>query len=970
MSSNSGAPPLAGERELATDGEVGLWYIDQSALDPTVYNAPLVLELSARLDHRALRSALATVIARHEALRLVFQPDADGRLRTAIQPEVTADLAHFVTESAEAYEELVEKLAGEPFDLSTGPLLRAAAITGPGDRDALFLNVHHIVMDASSAMITVRELMTAYRNALDGRPGIPDPVTGWSRQEYLSWLDAKRGRGRGRDADCAAYWSARLGDASRIIRLRTDHPRPAVQGPHGGSVKAVLPPVLTEKVAGFARAQRLTPFMVYLLAYALLLRERGAGDDMVIGTPVSLRDHPRLRDMVGYLANMVCVRMQVPGGTTYRELLTGTKREVLGSFRHKELGFSRVIDTLRPKRDVGHAPVFQVAISMVPRDLSSLTGTSRGGAEPGIVRWHHITHGAKYDLLLILEQGHDSLGATLEFDAALFGEPTVRTLLTRYAELVESLISTEPAARLPEMADPAVPDAVLDQAAPGSEIPRGPAAGEATRQIRGIWLELLEREEISDDEDFFTAGGYSLLAAKLARVVRQRLEVEVALSDLLRDPTVHGMAVVVSAARGSHDGLRTSSGQDVAADTVRQQVEDDMAADVARWAGALARREPRGSLVSPPAAVLVTGATGLLGSRLVGELLSRSSATVYCLVRSGDNAEAAERIDAAMRRFRVEITDPRRLRCLAGDVARDRLGLAPGDWDRVRAEVDAVYHMAAQFNFAASYASLRQANVDGFGNVALFCTEGRPRALHYASSAAAFSPLDGHKVVAERDVPRSPCELRIGYAQTKWVNEQIAARLRDAGVPVCLFRIGRICGASDTGACRPDDFFWLQLRAILESGSAPDPLWQPVDLLPVDYVARAVMALGDSASATGGTFHIALPQPVTWERMLGSAATAGHRIRTVPLETWLGDLADREDEQGLALAAIADLLRDAAQGTPLAALATDETARALGALGVPFPHFDDSWLTTMTRYFSEAGYFRPARLDSERRGVR
>jgi len=395
-----------------------------------------------------------------------------------------------------------------------------------------------------------------------------------------------------------------------------------------------------------------------------------------------------------------------------------------------------------------------------------------------------------------------------------------------------------------------------------------------------------------------------------------------------------------------------------------------MAADAARWSGALGRRRPRGSLVSPATAVLVTGATGLLGSHLVGELLRRSPATVYCLVRAGDQAEAERRLDAALRGYRVQVCDPRRLRCIAGDVTQDRLGLAPADWDRVCDEVDAVYHMAAQFNFAASYASLRPANVDGFGNVALFCTEGRPRMLHYASSVAAFSLSDGHALVSERDVPRRPDGLRIGYAQTKWVNEQIVARARDAGIPICLFRIGRVCGASDTGACRPDDFFWLQLRAILESGSAPDPLWPPVDLLPADYVARAVMKLGGSAPPAGGTFHIALPRPVTWDQMLASLTADGYQIRSVPLETWLSRLADREDERGLALAAISELLRDAAAGSDLGGLATDVTDLALAGLGVPFPQFDGSWLTAMTAYFAETGYFQPYRVDSESNAVR
>jgi thioester reductase-like protein len=965
--------PTAQARELATDGEAGLWYIDQSAPYPAVYNAPVVLELSGRLDPGLLRSALASVIARHEALRLVFRPGAGG-LYAVVQAEGAVDLAHYVAGSAGAHAEIVRRLAGEPFDLSSGPLLRAAMITGPGEREVLFMNAHHIVMDASSTMITIRELAAAYRNAIGGQPGSPGPVTWWSRQEYRSWLDSKRNGQR--DADSASYWSARLGDAPRVIRLRTDFPRPATQGPHGGSASAVLPPALTAKVARFARAERLTPFMVYLLAFALVLREHGAGDDIVIGTPVSLRDHPRLRDMIGYIANMVCVRMEVPGGTTYRELLAGTKQEVLGSFRHKEFGFNRVIDTLRPKRDGSHTPVFQVAISMAPPGLSSLNGMSFGSAGPDVLHWHHVTHGAKYDLLLmIIEEGQGRVGASLEFDAALFREPTARMLLTRFADLVEMVISA-PGERLPEIDSSAVPDVTAGQPADDSgittrladsEVTEQAADREVTGQVRDIWLELLGLEGVRDDEDFFSAGGYSLLVAGLASAIRERLGVAVTLGALLRDPTVRGMAAAVTASRGARGGPRPPARQSVASRQgdeypTPRRVEDDMAADAARWSAALARRTPRCSPVFPATAVLVTGATGLLGSHLVGELLRRSTVTVYCLVRAGDNAEAAKRLDAAMRRFRVEISDPRRLRCMVGDVTQDRLGLAPADWDRACAEVDAVYHMAAQFNFAASYASLRQANVDGFGNVALFCTEGRSRMMHFASSSGAFSELDGRAVVSERDVPRSPCGFRIGYAQTKWVNEQVVAQARDAGIPLCLFRIGRICGASDTGACRPDDVFWLQLRAVLESGAAPDPLWPPVDLLPADYVARAVMELGRAAPATGGTYHIALPRPVTWDQMLESAIAAGHRIRRVPLETWLSDLAAREDERGLALAAITELLRETALGTHrLAVLATDATAQALRGLDVPFPQFDDSWLTVMARYFSETGHFRPAR---------
>jgi thioester reductase-like protein len=918
-----------------TDGEAGLWFVDQSAPDPGVYHAPRLLELSAPVDVDALRSALATVIERHESLRLVFEP-GEGGPRAAVRDHVPAEVAQVSVDSDAAREETIRALAGQRLDLGTGPLIRATVISGPGRRDAVLVNVHHIATDAGSAMVMVREFATAYRNALRGRPGIPEPVTCWSRAEYLDWL-AERADPR-RDADDAAYWAGKLGDAPVLLPLRTDFPRPQVQGRNGGHVRSVLDPGLVAEVTRFARAERVTPFMVYVLAYALLLREYGAGDDVPVGTPVSLRDHQKLQGMIGYLANMVCLRLAVPGGASYRELLERTKREVLESLRHKELAFGRVVELVAPRRSSGHAPVFQAAISMTPVDITVLDT-----AEPRVVTWTHLAHGAKYDLLLIIEREPDGLGATLEFDAALFRTATAQAMATRFSELVATIVSA-PDQPLPALADPVAP--ALAAPAAGAAAPAAPAPpdGVLLGQIRELWLDVLDLDEVGDDEDFYAAGGFSLLAAELARAVRRRLRVEVSLGDLLQDPTVRGMAAAAARAGG-----RTAA--------TRHRPEDAMAADVARWSSAIAGRGPRAaSAIAAARAVLVTGATGLLGSHLVGELLQRTTAEVHCLVRAADDGEARRRLDVALRRFRVDVPDPERLHCVAGDVAEDQLGMSPRNWERAGADIDAVYHMAAQFNFAASYASLRRANVDGFGNLALFCGEGRTRTLHYASSAAAFSALDT-PVVTERDTPRIPDGLGIGYAQTKWVNEQLAVVAREAGIPVCVFRIGRIGGASGTGAGRPDDFFWLQLRAVLESGSAPDTRWAPVDLLPADYVARALVTLAGAAPAAGATYHLALPQPVAWDRILDHRRAAGHRITTVDAETWLGRLAGRRDEPGLALASVSDLLRG---GSAVPRLATDDTAAALRALAIPFPTFDDSWLAAMIRYFAETGHFRPS----------
>jgi len=418
-----------------TDHEAGLWFIDQSARYPSVYNAPRLLEFAEPVDVDAFRSALATLIERHESLRLVFEPGDDGP-RAIVRDHVPAEVERVTVESDDAREATIEALVAQRLDLATGPLIRATLISGP-DRDAVLVNVHHIVTDAGSAMVMVRELATAYRNTLRGRPGIAEPVTAWTRAEYLDWLAERADPIR--TAEDAAYWTGKLGDAPALLPLRTDFARPAVQGRNGGHVRSVLDPDLVAEVTRFARAERMTPFMVYVLAYALLLREHGAGDDVPLGTPVSLRDHPKLSGMIGYLANMVCLRLAVPGGATYRELLADTRREVMESLRHKEFPFGRVVELLAPKRNSGHAPVFQAAISMTPVDITTL--------DSEVANWRHLTHGAKYDLLMIIEREPDGLGATLEFDAGLFRVETAQAMATRFGELITTIVST-PSRRL------------------------------------------------------------------------------------------------------------------------------------------------------------------------------------------------------------------------------------------------------------------------------------------------------------------------------------------------------------------------------------------------------------------------------------------------------------------------------------------------------------------------------------------
>ncbi|WP_158566872.1 non-ribosomal peptide synthetase family protein [Actinomadura craniellae] len=488
---------------------------------------------------------------------------------------------------------------------------------------------------------------------------------------------------------------------------------------------------------------------------------------------------------------------------------------------------------------------------------------------------------------------------------------------------------------------PTTPSGKIDRRAlpaPADTAPRGPRehAREPTateRRLLAIWSGLLESEDVGLDDDFFALGGHSILAVRLMQAVREEFGADIALGTLLGAPTVAGMAARLSGA-GDDPG------------------EPDLWADVRLPDGLTAD----GTAPAESRHVLLTGATGFLGIYLLRSLLA-AGRTVHCLVRAGDAAQARSRLLANARRYGLEADlDPARIEVVPGDLAEDRFGLDAAAYARLAGEVGAVYHAAAHINFAAPYASVKPTNVDGFVRVLEFAAERTRKPVHHMSTPAVFSPRQPSGVVTEDGVPAEPRGLGIGYAQSKWVAERLALAARERGVPVTIHRIGRIGGDSATGACRADDFFWLQLKSFVELGLAPAEPGPPVDLLPVDFVADAVTRLSLAESAPNRTLHVFHPEGLSWDAVFAAIRAAGYGLDLVPADDWLAALADRSGEDGgYSLASLVPLFEEGVLELGDHLYTNEATARELRALGTEFPAADGAWITAMIGYFRATG---------------
>ncbi|WP_433544714.1 amino acid adenylation domain-containing protein [Streptomyces sp. CA-294286] len=528
-------------------------------------------------------------------------------------------------------------------------------------------------------------------------------------------------------------------------------------------------------------------------------------------------------------------------------------------------------------------------------------------------------------------------------------EPELRRLLGRTlpAYMVPSRF-----ARVDRL--PLSPTGKTDRAAlsaRAAELPppaRGESAGrpltETEQGVAAVWSGLLDGTPVGPEDDFFAQGGHSLLAVRLRGRIQEKYGVEIALSALLAAPTVAGMAARVDRAVAGESG--TDEEPDLWAD-VRLPATVDAAA-TARPAGPAEART-----------VLLTGVTGFLGVFLLRSLLA-AGCVVHCLVRAGSTEEGMRRITENARRYRVEgDLDLARVRVVAGDLARERFGLDDREYRELAASVGAVYHAAAHINFAAPYPSVRPTNVDGFVRVAEFCADTVLKPLQHMSTLAVFSPRGPAADIDEDTVPEIPEGLGIGYAQSKWVAERLAIEARERGVPVTVHRIGRIGPATTTGACRPDDFFWLQVKSFLQLGLAPADPGPAVDLLPADVVADAVVLLSRAPASHHRNVHVFHPVGLRWDAVFAALAALGRAPRKVSTDEWLHALeqvpANSSAGADSSLASLVPLFREGVMELADHRYGNDATVRLLKEMGLELPAPDPSWITSMVRYFTETG---------------
>lgn len=413
-----------------------MWFLDQWQPGNPMYNNPAAVAVKGEIDVPAMQRTLDALAARHEILRTTFENEGGNPVQVIhAESSIVLEQLDFTSMTENDRQAALRRESHEearaPFDLRTGPLLRTKLIHANRGEYVFLLTMHHIVSDAWTLTLFIKEFAEFYQAFTFGKqPNLPEPpiqyvdYAVWQR-DYLkdSVLDQQLN-----------YWRDVLAGADDPLNLPVDHPRPKAQTYSGDVLYFQIDATSTRALDAFSRQHDATPFMTLLAALDVLLYKYTGQEDIRIGTPIANRNRSEVELLLGVLINTLVMRGDLSGDPTFVELVKRAKLAALGAYGHQDIPFEILVEELKPERDMSRPPFFQTMFVMQntpsqPLKMANVVLTP--------LPLHTPT--AKFDLTFVLEPKGDVLDGQIVYNTDLFEKATIERLAGHLQNLLRQL---------------------------------------------------------------------------------------------------------------------------------------------------------------------------------------------------------------------------------------------------------------------------------------------------------------------------------------------------------------------------------------------------------------------------------------------------------------------------------------------------------------------------------------------------
>ncbi|MCX8509377.1 MAG: condensation domain-containing protein, partial [Rhodobacteraceae bacterium] len=416
----------------ASRSQQALWAIGELGAGGDHYTIPLRADLFGRVDEAALNRSFLALGARHDALRTVFRMQ-DGTLQQVVTDRALTLAHRQKDEEGLRLDEIEARFFGAPFDVQAGPLFRAKLVCLTPEHSVLLLWGHHLILDGASLGVLVEDLCALYRAEVTGERLALDPP-GLQFSDFSDWQ--QRLARSSEQERSNRYWQDNLAHAPVVHGLPLDAPRAGRPSFTGDRMSCELPQEKSAALLRLAAQMNTTPFVLMLTAYALVIARHSNESDLVISMPVANRHRPEFAQTVGYLANVLPLRLRVDANLSFAGLVQVTHQEVFSAFDHQDVPFERIVELVNPPRNLSHNPLSQIMISMDNfvsdrfrmHDLEVALGPVEDSS-------------AKLDLALAVRVQDGIIGLHWNWATALFHRGTIERLAGHFQEVLDSILA-------------------------------------------------------------------------------------------------------------------------------------------------------------------------------------------------------------------------------------------------------------------------------------------------------------------------------------------------------------------------------------------------------------------------------------------------------------------------------------------------------------------------------------------------
>ena len=414
-----------------SSGQRRLWLLDQLSPGSSLYNVPLTVRLTTAVDVDALGRSLIEILRRHDMLRTTFISDAGNPLQV-VHPSLhlplpVEDLQHLAGGGKEALMNITAREVARPFNLETGPLLRATLYRLGKCEHLLLIVLHHIAADGWSLGLLLSELTTLYTAFLrgDASPLADLPI---QYADFAVWQQQQLKAGE-LDEDLR-YWRKQLAD---LPPFTLPLPRPPAAEPRASRFSMTLPAATTARIESHGRREGATLFMTLSAVFGALLHRYSGERDFALGTVTANRTRAETQSLIGFFVNTLVLRVDVQLDDTWLDLIRRVRGTTLEAFAHQELPFERLVEELQPPRLSGRNPLVQILFT-----LQNTPSITEHAADQIAAGWELDRGTAGFDLTCDVWNSPAGLQIRWEYRADLFDAQAVASLAHHYHRLLEA----------------------------------------------------------------------------------------------------------------------------------------------------------------------------------------------------------------------------------------------------------------------------------------------------------------------------------------------------------------------------------------------------------------------------------------------------------------------------------------------------------------------------------------------------